>query len=144
MAIADPYANFSFLVEIDGIVRAGFHEVSGIDSTIDVIEYKEGNDTVTRLYPGRLMNKTRITLRYGMADDTDLYQWHMQWATGDPAAARKTGSIVLQDRQGKTELARWNFVNAWPCRYTGPSLNAEGNDIAIETLELAHEGVQRA
>ncbi|MBS0559288.1 MAG: phage tail protein [Proteobacteria bacterium] len=143
MAIADPYANFSFLVEIDGIVRAGFHEVSGVDSSIDVIEHQEGNDTVTRKYPGRV-KYSNIVLRWGLADDTDLYQWHQQWVTGDPAAKRKTGSIVLQDRRGKTELARWNFTNAWPCRYTAPSLNAEGNDIAIETLELAHEGVERA
>jgi phage tail-like protein len=142
MAIADPYANFSFLVEIDGIVRAGFHEVSGVDSSIDIIENKEGNDTVTRKYPGRV-KYSNIVLRWGMADDTDIYTWHMQWVRGDAAAARKSGSIVLQDRQGKTELARWNFINAWPCRYTAPSLNAEGNDIAIETMELAHEGVSR-
>lgn len=143
MAIADPHANFSFLVEIDGIVRAGFHEVSGVNSSVDVIEHKEGNDTVTRKYPGRV-KYSNIVLRWGLADDIDLYNWHMQWVTGDAAAARKSGSIVLQDRQGKTELARWNFVNAWPCRYTAPSLNAEGNDIAIETMELAHEGVSRA
>lgn len=143
MPIADPYANFSFLVEIDGIVRAGFHEVSGIDSSIDVIEHREGNDTVSRKYPGRV-KYANLVLRWGLADDTDLYQWHQQWVAGDPAAQRKTGSIVLQDRRGKTELARWNFIRAWPCKYTGPSLNAEGNDIAIETLELAHEGVERA
>ena len=140
----DPFVNFNFLVEIDGIVRAAFHEASGLDSTIGVIEYREGGDNITnRKYPAQL-KFSNVTLKWGMSDDTDLYDWHLQWVTGDPAAQRKTGSIVLQDRQGKTELARWNFVNAWPCHYTAPSLNAEGNDIAIETLELAHEGVQRA
>lgn len=143
MAISDPYGNFNFLVEIDGIVRAAFHEVSGLDSSIDVIEHREGNDLVMRKYPGQV-KYSNITLRWGLADDTDLYQWHMQWATGDPAAKRKTGSVVLYDRQGKTEQARWNFVNAWPCHYTAAGLNAEGNDIQIETMELAHEGVQRA
>jgi phage tail-like protein len=143
MAISDPYGNFSFLVEIDGIVRAAFHEVSGLDSNVEIIEHREGNDLVMRKYPGQV-KYSNITLRWGLADDSDLYQWHLQWVTGDPAATRKTGSVVLYDRQGKTEQARWNFVNAWPCRYTAASLNAEGNDIAIETLELAHEGMQRA
>lgn len=143
MAISDPFGNFSFLVEIDGIVRAAFHEVSGLDSTIKIIEHREGNDLVIRKFPA-LVEYMNITLRWGLADDTDLYQWHRQWVTGDPAATRRTGSVVLFDRQGKTEQARWNFVNAWPCHYTAASLNAEGNDIAIETMELAHEGVQRA
>ncbi len=143
MAISDPYGNFSFLVEIDGIVRAAFHEVSGLDSSVEIIEFREGADLVMRKYPGQV-KYSNLTLRWGLADDTELYTWHLQWVTGDPAAVRKTGSVVLYDRQGKTEQARWNFVNAWPTRYTAPSLNAEGNDIAIETLELAHEGVQRA
>jgi len=52
------------------------------------------------------------------------------------------GSIVLFDRQGN-EKARWNFTNGWPAKWTGPSLNAEGNDIAIESLEIAHEGLER-
>ena len=143
MAISDPFGNFNFLVEIDGIVRAAFHEVSGLDSSVDVIEHREGNDLTMRKYPGQV-KYSNITLKWGLADDTDLYQWHLQWVTGDPAATRRTGSVVLYDRQGKTELARWNFVNAWPARYTAASLNAEANDIAIEVLEFAHEGVQRA
>ena len=143
MAISDPFGNFSFLVEIDGIVRAAFHEVSGVDSTVEVIEHREGNDLVMRKYPGQV-KYSNIVLRWGLASDTDLYQWHLQWVTGDPAATRKTGSVVLYDRRGKTELARWNFVNAWPTRYTAATMNAESNDIAIETLELAHEGAQRA
>ena len=139
----DPYVNFNFNVEIDGITRAGFHEVGGLDSSIDVIEHREGGDnTVMRKYPG-LVKLSNISLKWGMADDTDLYDWHRQWAEGDPAAKRKNGSIVLLDRQGQ-EKARWNFFNAWPAKWTGPSFNAESNDIAIETLELAHEGLARA
>jgi phage tail-like protein len=143
MAISDPYVNFNFLVEIDGIVRAAFHEVSGLDSTIDVIEHREGNDPVMKKLPG-FPKYSNITLKWGIASDTDLYNWHRQWVIGDPAATRRTGSVVLYDRQGKTEQARWNFVNAWPAKWTGPTFNAESNDVAIETLELAHEGVARA
>jgi phage tail-like protein len=139
----DPYVSFNFLVEIDGITRAAFQEASGLDSTIDVIEHREGGENITtRKYPGQV-KYSNISLKRGMTEDHDLYDWHRQWVTGDPAGQRKNGSIVLLDRQGQ-EKARWNFFNAWPAKWTGPSFNAEGTDIAIETLELAHEGVQRA
>jgi phage tail-like protein len=139
----DPYVNFNFLVEIDGIVRAGFREAGGLDSTISVVEYREGGDNITkRKYPGQV-TFSNFTLKWGMSDDTDLYDWHRQWATGDPAAARKNGSIVLLDRQGQ-EKARWNFFSAWPSKWIGPSFTSESNDLAIESLEMAHEGMQRA
>ena len=77
-----------------------------------------------------------------MSDDRDLYDWHRQWANGDPAATRRSGAVVMLDRQGQ-EKARWNFVRAWPSKWTGPTLSAEQSDIAIETLEIAHEGLAR-
>lgn len=139
----DPYGSFDFLVEIDGITRAGFQEVSGLDSAIDVTEYREGGDNITtRKLPGRT-KFSNITLKWGSTDDAELMNWHKDWVEGLPGAKRKNGSIVLQDRQGNEKI-RWNFFNAWPVKWTGPSLNAKGNDVAIETLELAHEGVRRA
>ncbi len=139
----DPYGNFNFLVEIQGITRAAFHEASGFDSAIDVIDHREGGDNTTMHRLPAMTKHTNITLKWGAADDHDLYDWHRQWVTGDPQAKRKSGSIILLDRQGK-EKVRWNFVDAWPCKWTGPSFTAEGNDVAIETLELAHEGIVRA
>jgi phage tail-like protein len=137
----DPYGNFNFLVEIDGITRAAFHEVSGFDSTIDVIEHREGGENTTvRKLPG-MTKHSNIVLKWGLADDTDLYNWHRDAVNGK--VQRRNGSIVLLDRQGQ-ERKRWNFVNAWPTKWDGPDFNAEGNDIAIETLELAHEGIQIA
>ena len=139
----DPFVNFNFLVEIDGITRAAFHEAGGLGSLVDVIEHREGGENITmRKLPGQVKFSS-ISLKWGMSDDTDLYKWHRQWVDGDGAAARKNGSIVLLDRQGQ-EKARWNFFNAWPSKWTGPSFSAEANDIAIEALELAHEGVVRA
>lgn len=139
----DPLVNFNFLVEIDGITRAAFHEAGGLDSSVEVIEHREGGENITtRKLPGQV-KFSAISLKWGMSDDVELYAWHRMWVTGDPAAPRKNGSIVLLDRQGQ-EKARWNFFNAWPSKWTGPSFNAESNDIAIETLELAHEGVVRA
>lgn len=138
--IPDPFGNYNFLVELDGITRAAFQEVSGFDSTIDVIEHREGGEgTTLRKLPG-MTKYSNISLKWGMTDDRDLYDWHRQTVLGQ--IERKNGSIVLLDRAGE-EVARWNFVRAWPTKYDGPDLNAEGNDVSIEMLELAHEGVER-
>ncbi|MCL4870822.1 MAG: phage tail protein [Anaerolineae bacterium] len=138
--VTDPFGNFNFLVEIDGITRAAFQEVSGFDSTIDVIEHREGGENTTpRKLPG-MTKYSNLTLKWGITDDVDLYTWHRQIVQGQ--IERRNGSIVLLDRAGQ-EVARWNFFRAWPTKYDGPDLNAEGNDVAIETLELAHEGVER-
>jgi len=137
----DPYMNFQFLVEIDGITRAAFQQCSGFDSSIDVVEHREGGENTTvRKLPG-MTKYSNIVLKWGMSDDQNLYQWHK--AVIDGKIERKNGSIVLLDRAGQ-EVARWNFVRAWPSKWDGPDFNAEGNDVAIETLELAHEGVSRA
>jgi phage tail-like protein len=137
----DPYGNFNFLVEIDGIARAAFHEVSGFDSTIDVIDHREGGENTTlRKLPG-MTKHSNIVLKWGLSDDIELYKWHRDAVNGN--VQRKNGSIVLLDRQGQEKI-RWNFINAWPSKWDGPDFNAEGNDVAIETLELAHEGVERA
>lgn len=139
----DPYGNYNFLVEIDGITRAAFHEASGFDSSVDIIEHREGGENITlRKLPG-MVKYSNISLKWGTTNDRDLYDWHMQWVNGDPAAKRKNGSVILLDRQGQ-EKVRWNFFNAWPAKWTGPSFSAEGNDVAIEALELAHEGLKRA
>ena len=139
--IPDPYGNYNFLVEMDGITRAAFQECSGFDSTIDVIEYREGGENTTvRKLPG-LTKYSNIVLKWGMTDDTALYDWHRQVVRGD--IERTNGSIVVLNRKGE-EVARWNFYRAWPTKWDGPDLNAEGNDVAIETLELAHEGVELA
>ena len=137
----DPYSNFNFLVEIDGITRAAFHEVSGLDSSIDVVEHREGGENITnRKLPGAV-KYSNITLKWGLTDDRELYDWHRQCING--TVQRKNGSVVLLDRAGN-EKVRWNFQNAWPSKWTGPSFSAEGNDVAIETLELAHEFLERA
>ncbi|HEX9671577.1 MAG TPA: phage tail protein [Thermoanaerobaculia bacterium] len=141
--VVDPYGNYNFLVEIDGIARAAFQEASGFDSSIDVVEHREGGENTTLRKLPAMTKYSNITLKWGTTDDRELYDWHRQWVTGDPAAKRKNGSVVLLDRAGQ-EKARWNFVRAWPAKWTGPSFNAEGNDVSIETLELAHEGLARA
>ena len=136
----DPYANFTFLVEIDGITRAGFSDATGFDTTIDVHEYREGGDNTTmRKLPGPT-KYGNITLKRGVTDDQELYQWMLSAVRGD--VQRRSGSIVVNDLAGN-EKARWNFRDAWPTKWTAPEFTAKGNDVAIETFELAHEGIER-
>lgn len=137
----DPYRAYNFLVELDGITRAAFHECTGLDSSQDPIEYREGGEPITvRKLPG-LVKYSNLSLKWGISDDTDLFAWRKSAVDGN--VVRKNGSILLLDDTG-TEKVRWNFRNAWPTRWTGPSFNATGTEVAIETLELAHEGITRA
>ena len=137
----DPYGDYNFLVEIDGITQAGFAEVSGFDTAVAVHEYREGGDPANvRKLPG-MTSYSNITLRWGLTADSQLYDWLAQVAAG--TVTRKNGSIIVLNAAG-TEAVRWNFRNAWPVRWQGPDLSARGTDVAIQSLELAHEGVTRA
>lgn len=137
----DPYRNFSFLVEIDGITQAGFSDASGFGASTDPIEYREGGETKTvRKLPG-ITKYTNITLKWGLTDSRELYDWYRDVVNGK--IDRKSGSIILLDLEGN-EKVRWNFFEAWPTKWDGPDFTAKGNDVAIETLELAHERVERA
>jgi len=134
----DPFLNFNFRVEIEGLQVAAFHECSGLESNIDVIEHREGGGPIRKL--AGLNKFPNIVLKRGITGNRELYDLHL--AALDGLVQRKSGSIVLRDRADQ-EVARWDFVQAWPARWVGPSLTAEGNDVAIETLELAHEGIRR-
>ena len=142
MARKDPYLNCNFLLELGSLIRAAFQECSGFDSTIDVTEYREGGDNRT---PRKLAGQTKhsnITLKWGLTDDMELYDWHQNAVDGD--VKRMDGAIVVVDRKNNDNvLARWEFTDAWPTKYTGPDFNAGGSDVAVETLELAHEGLKR-
>jgi phage tail-like protein len=141
-ARVDPHRNFNFLVELDGIAQASFTECSGLEATTEVIETREGGDNVTvHKLPGKT-TYADISLKWGLTDSDELWKWRLSVIEG--TFLRKNGSIVLFDLTNKKEVVRWNFVNAWPSKWDGPSLSAKGNDIAIETLVLAHEGMARA
>ena len=137
----DPYRDYNFLIEIDGITQAGFQEVGGLDASTDTVEYREGNDpTHVRKLPG--MHKySPISLKRGITDSDELWKWYRTVVDGKPE--RKNGSIVLLDDTGQEKI-RWNFVNAWPSKWTGPSFNATSNQVAVETLEITHEEVKKA
>ncbi len=137
---ADPFGAFNFRVEIDGIAVASFSEVSGLESWTDVIEYRTGDMERTAKLPGRT-RYSNVVLKRGLTVDKSLWQWRKQVVNGKNA--RRDGSIVLFDEAGN-EVARWNFFRGWPCRWQGPRLRSGKSRLAIETLEIAHEGIEHA
>lgn len=142
MARRDPYGGYNFMVELDGLTRAGFKECSGIESSVDVIDYREGTDprNIGRKLPGR-RQPSAITLRRGVTDERTLWDWHNKAASGN--IDRRSISIILCDETG-AEKIRWNVTAAWPSKWTGPTLDAGASDVAIEALELVHEGIEVA
>ncbi len=138
----DPLRNFRFLVEIEGIVQGSFSEATIPDSTQDPIEYRAGDEAPTaRKIPG-LIKYGNVTLKWGITDSLDLYNWRKLVEDGKTKDARKNMAIILMDEEGNP-AARWEFTDAWPNKYDAPDLNAKGTDIAIETLEIVHEGFKR-
>ena len=137
----DPYRTFNFRVEIDGITRAGFRECSGLDTSQDPVDYREGTDPLhVRKLPG-LVKYSAISLKWGITDDVELWEWRKKAMDG--SVERKNGSVILMNDAGE-EKVRWNFREGWPNKWTGPTFNAAGNEVGIETLEIAHEGLEKA
>lgn len=142
MPRTDPYRNFSYLVEIDGITQAGFSEATIPDSTQEPIEYREGNEpTTSRKLPG-LRKYGNVSLKWGITDSLDLYDWRKLVEQGKMKDARRNMAIILMDEEGNPK-SRWEFTDAWPSKYDAPDMNAKGTDVAIETLEIVHEGMVR-
>jgi phage tail-like protein len=140
----DPLVGWHFDVEIDGISEAHFRECTGLDSESEIIEYKEAHkdgQTIIRKQPGAL-KWSNIVLKRGITRVMELWEWRKLVEDGKVDEARKSGSVVLYD-QGNNEVARWNFVEGWPSKITGPQAKADGNEIAIEELTIAHEGCLR-
>ena len=135
-----PHGKFRYKVEIDGLAAGGFSEVSGFDASIDVMEYREGDMGQTPMKIPGLKKYGNITLKQGLADSTVLYDWIIAGVNG--AVQRKTITITLLDEE-EAPAASWQVINAWPTKYTAPDFNATSSEVAIETLEIAHEGMTR-
>ncbi len=140
---SDPLVSYHFNVEIDGITQAQFRECGGLGSESQVVEYKESvkGVTVIRKQPGAI-KWSDITLKRGVSDVMELWNWRKQVEQGKVDESRKNGSIVLYDQADK-EVARWNFKDGWPSKLSGPQVKADGNEVAIEELTITHEGMER-
>lgn len=136
-----PRVKFRFKLEIDSLMAGGFSEVSGFDASVEPIEYREGDmATETPLKVAGLRKYGNITLKKGMVEGKVLYDWLAKGLTGE--VERKTVTVSLLDEK-QAAVASWKVINAWPTKYTVPDFNAASNEVAIETLELAHEGMTR-
>ncbi len=145
--ITYPFKNFRYKVEFGGTESAGFSEVSGADISVDVIEYREGNEV--RTTPRKLAGLTKygnITLKWGVIGSMEMMEWLHSVASDNTAGPtgiqRKNITITLLDEKGENGPS-WDIINAWPTRYSAPDLSGLGGEVAIETLEICHEGVVR-
>jgi phage tail-like protein len=141
----DPLVQAHFYVSVDGhLDNMVFREASGIGSESEIVEYKgSGKDDyhTIQAIPGRLKWQ-KINLKRGITDSMDAWNWRKLVEQGNVDGARANGSIVMVDQNGQ-QVARWNFLRAWPTKITGPSLNSSTNEVGIEELEIAHEGLER-
>ena len=137
---AYPHGRFRYKVEIDGLTAGGFSEVTGFDVSNDVMEYREGDMVRTPMKIPGLKKYSNITLKKGLADSKVMYDWVI--AGVDGAVQRKTITISLMDETAAV-VASWQVINAWPVKYTAPDFNATSSEVAVESFEIAHEGMTR-
>ena len=141
-----PYSNYNFLVDLgtgntQG-AEAGFSEVILPAATIDVIEYRSGNEkeSGTRKIPGRA-RYGNVIFRRGAIGSLNLYQWWNDTRNGDINSFR-TVTVQLQNEEHTDIVLTWKFLRAWPTKYEFSPLNAQGKDTLLETLEVAFERLE--
>jgi phage tail-like protein len=135
----DPFRAFNFRVEFDGLTVGSFSEVSGLTSEGDAVDYREGTDiplTVRKLTG--LRKYMNIVLKRGYTESDELWAWYRNIVNG--VADRRNGTIILLDEE-RSEVLRWDVTNAWINKIEAPTFNAAGNEVAIESVELVHEGL---
>ncbi len=135
----DPFRAFNFRVEIDGIDVAAFSEVSGLVSEIDSVDYREGTDlqlTVRKL--PALFKQNNLTLKNGYTGNAALWNWYRNLQLGVPD--RRGLAIILVDEQ-RRDVMRWNVENAWIRKIEGPTFKANANEVAMQSVEIIHEGI---
>jgi phage tail-like protein len=118
---------------------AGFSECSGLEASMEIFDYKEGGEnTYVHKFATRASH-SNITLKHGVIYQyDDLWSWYYDWVQGK--GKRKDGLITLED-EGHNPLKVWKFKRAIPTKWVGPALNAAQSNVAIESLEIAHEGI---
>src|SRR6478736_2708107 len=146
MTRIDPLRNFRYRLEIDSITQAGFSEVAIAETTIDAVDYREGTDPPHVRKLSGLTKYGNITLKGGLttgANSLELFKWHNDVSVGLISERRKNIAISVLEESGKSEVARFVITDAWPIKYDPSDLNAKGNEVLIELLELANEGIER-
>jgi len=141
MAQQDPLGNYNFRIQMGGVEAGHFTECSGLHIDVEAIPYREGglNQIVHRL-PGRV-EYGDVELRYGLTSSTELWAWMQTVVAGK--TERKDVSIIMLETDGSTETLRWNLSGAWPSRWRGAPMDAMGREVAIESLTLVFDTVNR-
>jgi phage tail-like protein len=136
----DPYLTHNFLIRIDNTVLGGFSDVTGLNHDTGIVPYREGTDfnLCVRQYHG-LVTYPAIGLKRGVTTSRALWLWRLNIING--IDDRRNGSILLLNEVRK-RVVEWHFENGWISKYEGPVLNAKGNDVAIESIEIVHEGLK--
>jgi phage tail-like protein len=142
MARQDPLRNARFRLEIDGLQVAGFSEVAVGATITETIDYREGNEPLRVRKLSGLTKFGNVSLKRGVTDSRELFDWHQQIVQGQLSTSRKNVVIVVLGEAGE-DRARFAVSNAWPTKYDPSDLNAKGNEVFIECLELANEGIER-
>lgn len=135
----NPYHQFRFRVEIDGIPRAGFHVVTFSDAATDLAGYHEGNASPAFRKLFGITKYRNITLRQGIMDSRDFFAWCKNALDSGSVITKKDLLIALTDETG-ADTVRWEIVQAWPVTCSPPAFNADGSEVAIDKLEIACEG----
>ena len=138
-----PYRRMRFLLEIDEIAKAGFSRCWLPANTTEPIEYREGNERPTPRKLWGINQYGRLVLESGVTDDSImLFEWRKAVEQGEVTDGRRDIAVVVLDEEGQAG-PRWQFRQAWPAHYGAPDLQALGKDVAIERLEIVHEGMER-
>lgn len=145
MAVRDPLVGFHFELDFQGKVAGYFTECSGIGAENEVIEHRvvgpKGREVVYKV-PGRLKWEN-ISLKRGITDSMDVWQWRKEIEDGKVKDARRDGSIKMYDQTCENIIAQWDFERAWPVKVTGPQPKADSNELGVEELTIAHEYIIR-
>jgi phage tail-like protein len=141
----DPFGSFRFKLELGDVEVAGFAECTGLSIETKVLEYKEGGNNATTLKFPEPSAFGNVTLKRGVTNSNELIEWQLDVVSGafgkNSRAGNPSIAIVLMNEKGE-DVRRWNLLRAFPVKWVGPDLKASASEVAIETLELAHEGIQ--
>lgn len=142
----DPLTTFCFKLQIDGVISgsaaAFFKSVSGLKSESEVVAFQEGGlNTSTRQLVGPV-KWPNLVLKRGFTGQAELLEWRQSWLDDNPGRklTRHNGKVIQLSSDLKP-ICEWTFIAGWPCKWEGPEFDASKSELAIETLEIAHEGL---
>jgi phage tail-like protein len=137
-----PYCRFNFLVDLGDGQSAGFQEVSAIEASVDVVEYRNGNAKENSVVKLTGLNKSsNVIMKRGVIGSLNLYQWFNDVRNGNPAALRNV-TIQLQNEDHTDVVQTWKLLRARVVKFTAGPFNAQSSDVALEEIVLAYERLE--